>query len=90
MADADLAASVASLGAAVDTAWVIVCATFVVMMQLGFAMLEAGTVRSKNTKNILLKNLLDACIGAVIWFSWGYGIAYDGGGSVETGEWRTS
>ena len=32
--------------------------------QCGFALLEAGTVRSKNTKNILLKNLLDACLGA--------------------------
>ena len=32
-------------------------------LQCGFALLEAGTVRSKNTKNILLKNLLDACIG---------------------------
>jgi Amt family ammonium transporter len=39
------------------------------------AVLEAGAVRSKNAKNILLKNMLDACIGAAIWWSVGYGIA---------------
>merc|ERR1719454_1941566 len=49
-------------------------------MQCGFALLEAGTVRAKNTKNILLKNLLDACLGALIWWGWGYMIAYDSGG----------
>ena len=44
-------------------------------MQCGFALLEAGTVRAKNTKNILLKNMLDACVGALIWWSIGYMIA---------------
>ena len=47
-------------------------------MQCGFGMLEAGSVRAKNTKNIMIKNLLDACIGAIIWFVIGYAIAYDG------------
>ena len=44
-------------------------------MQAGFGMLEAGSVRTKNTRNILLKNLLDACIGALIWWAWGFGTA---------------
>ncbi|KAL1511828.1 hypothetical protein AB1Y20_005113 [Prymnesium parvum] len=61
--------------------YLMVCGVFVFFMQAGFALLEAGSVRSKNTKNILMKNLLDACIGALVWWGWGYGIAYDGGGS---------
>ena len=40
-----------------------------------FGMLEAGSVRTKNTRNILLKNLLDACVGAIIWWAWGYATA---------------
>lgn len=44
-----------------------VCAFFVVFMQSGFALLEAGSVRSKNVKNILLKNVIDACISTLCW-----------------------
>jgi len=50
----------------------------VFMMQAGFAMLCAGCVRQKNVKNIMLKNLLDACFGALGFYSIGYGIAYGG------------
>lgn len=32
-------------------------------------------MRSKNTKNIMLKNMLDACIGAIVWWAYGYGVA---------------
>ena len=58
-----------------DSFWLMVCGFLVFFMQCGFALLEAGTVRAKNTKNILLKNLLDACLGALIWWSLGYMIA---------------
>ena len=44
-------------------------------MQAGFATLSAGSIRAKNVKNILLKNLLDACIGAIVWWAWGYAVA---------------
>merc|ERR1719473_2047950 len=64
---------------ALDTLWLMLCGFLVFFMQCGFALLEAGTVRAKNTKNILLKNLLDACIGALIWWSVGFMIAYDAG-----------
>jgi Amt family ammonium transporter len=47
-------------------------------MQAGFAMLEAGSVRSKNVKNVMLKNLLDACGAAVGFYLIGWGVAYGG------------
>jgi len=42
-------------GQSADTMWLMLCAFLVFFMQCGFALLEAGTVRAKNTKNILLK-----------------------------------
>ena len=52
--------------------------------QCGFALLEAGSVRAKNTKNILLKNVLDACLGGLIWWTIGFPIALgDIGGDTE-------
>jgi ammonium transporter, Amt family len=55
----------------------------VFMMQSGFAMLCAGSVRQKNVKNIMLKNLLDACGGAIGFWSVGYAFAYDSNSSGE-------
>jgi ammonium transporter, Amt family len=60
----------------------------VFMMQAGFAMLCAGSVRQKNVKNIMLKNLLDACGGAVGFYTVGYAFAYgtnDSGGKSFIG-----
>mmetsp|Transcript_39788 Transcript_39788/g.93224 ORF Transcript_39788/g.93224 Transcript_39788/m.93224 type:complete len:425 (+) Transcript_39788:573-1847(+) len=53
-------------------------------MQSGFAMLCAGSVRQKNVKNIMLKNLLDACGGALGFYLLGFGFAY-GKGSTFLG-----
>merc|ERR1712048_1181482 len=47
-------------------------------MQAGFAMLCAGSVRQKNVKNIMLKNLLDACGGAIGFYTFGYAFSYGG------------
>ena len=58
-----------------DTFWLIWAGVTVFFMQCGFGMLEAGSVRAKNTKNIMIKNLLDACIGAIVWWAWGYAVA---------------
>lgn len=65
-------------GNIVDTFWLLYNGMFVFFMQCGFAMLEVGSVNNKNTKNILTKNLLDACLGALIWWTIGHGLAYDG------------
>eukprot|EP00736_Rhodelphis_marinus_P010370 Rmarinus@m.26822 len=48
----------------------------VFFMQAGFAVLEAGSVRVKNTKNILLKNAMDAAIGCISWWVIGWPLAY--------------
>ncbi len=48
--------------------WFLIGAAFVFWMQAGFAMCEAGFTRAKNTGNILMKNLMDFCIGTVMWF----------------------
>ena len=66
--------------AAVDTSFLLMSAYLVFFMQAGFAMLCAGSVRSKNTMNILLKNVLDACAGAIAFYIFGFGVAYGVGG----------
>ena len=52
--------------------WFLIGAALVFWMQAGFAMVEAGFTRAKNTGNILMKNLMDFCIGTVMfhpdWF----------------------
>jgi hypothetical protein len=48
-----------------DTFYLLFAASFVFFMQTGFAMLCAGSIRQKNVKNIMLKNILDACGGAL-------------------------
>jgi len=54
----------------------------VFMMNCGFALLESGTVRFKNYQNILLKNVMHALVGGLIWWAWGYAFAY---GDVDGG-----
>jgi ammonium transporter, Amt family len=56
----------------------------VFMMQAGFAMLCAGSIRQKNVKNIMLKNILDASFGAIGFFTLGYGFSYGGDSSDVT------
>jgi len=65
--------------------WLMLGGFLVFFMQAGFALLEAGGVRAKNTKNILLKNVLDACMGSVIWWAIGYPLAYGDGGNAFIG-----
>ena len=47
----------------VNTCWTLVGAFLVYFMQAGFALCEAGFTRAKNTGNILMKNMMDFCIG---------------------------
>lgn len=59
-----------------DIAWTLMCAFLIFMMQAGFAMLEAGHVRAKNTVNVLMKNFLDCCIGSIAFWLLGYGVMF--------------
>ena len=64
---------------AANTIWVLLGAALVFFMQAGFAMCEAGFTRAKNTGNILMKNLMDFCIGTPLYWLFGYGIMFGAG-----------
>jgi len=64
----ELTEQVARNAASLDVMFILVSGYLVFLMQTGFAMLTAGSVRSKNTKNVLLKNVLDACVGAIAYY----------------------
>eukprot|EP01026_Neomeris_dumetosa_P057864 TRINITY_DN534_c0_g1_i4.p1 TRINITY_DN534_c0_g1~~TRINITY_DN534_c0_g1_i4.p1 ORF type:complete len:545 (+),score=79.52 TRINITY_DN534_c0_g1_i4:191-1636(+) len=67
-----------------DIFYLLLSGYLVFFMQCGFAMLSSGSVRSKNAMNIILKNLLDACFGALGWFFLGYAIAYGNGDGTNS------
>merc|ERR1712048_1192278 len=67
----------------VNVFYTLFCGAVVFFMQCGFAMLCAGSVRQKNVKNIMLKNLLDACGGALGFYFCGYAFAYGDTGSTR-------
>jgi Amt family ammonium transporter len=75
----------ATLTYALNTFWVLFAAVLVFFMQTGFALVEAGFSRTKNTTNILFKNLMDFCMGTIAFWVIGYGIMY-GTGSGFFGE----
>ncbi|MCK7599123.1 ammonium transporter [Microbulbifer sp. CAU 1566] len=64
---------------AIDTFYFLVCGALVMWMAAGFAMLEAGLVRSKNTTEILTKNVALFAIASIMYLISGYAIMYDGG-----------
>lgn len=59
-----------------NTVWVLIAAALVFFMQAGFALVEAGFTRSKNTTNILFKNLMDYVIGTIVFWAIGFGIMF--------------
>ena len=67
---------------AVNTMWVLIGAALVFFMQAGFSMCEAGFTRAKNTGNILMKNLMDFCIGTPAFWLVGFGVMFGGGNAV--------
>ena len=61
-----------------NTIWVLVAAALVFFMQAGFAMVESGFTSAKNAGNIIMKNLMDFCIGTPIYWLFGFGIMFAG------------
>ena len=70
---------------ATDVMWVLVAAILVFFMQAGFALCEAGLTRAKNTGNILMKNMMDFCIGTPCYWLIGFGIMFAGSGPLIGG-----
>lgn len=62
----------------VDVMWTLLGAAMVFFMQAGFSLCEAGLTRAKNTGNILMKNLMDFCIGTPAFWLVGFGIMFGG------------
>ena len=67
------------LGYALDTFYFLICGALVMWMAAGFAMLEAGLVRAKNTTEILTKNVSLFAIACTMYMICGYDIMYGGG-----------
>ncbi len=73
----------------VNNLWILISAMFVFLMHLGFATLESGLTQSKNTVNILFKNLLVVCIGLIAYALYGFNAMYPGdfNGYFALGKW---
>ena len=61
---------------AINTVWVALCAALIFFMEAGFALLEAGFIRAKNTMSIIAKVIIDITFGGIGFFVVGFGIAY--------------
>lgn len=59
-----------------DIVWVVLCGVLVFIMQAGFALIESGSVRSKNTVNVLMKNYIDTCVGGLVFWLIGFGLMF--------------
>ncbi|MBX2853212.1 MAG: hypothetical protein KTR15_15870, partial [Phycisphaeraceae bacterium] len=67
----------------IDNLWVLIAGCLVFLMHLGFAMVESGLTRAKNTVNILFKNSMIICIGFLMYGVMGFMIHYPGFGDGE-------
>ena len=81
--DEDYTAMAAKYGATFDfftisNLWVLLAAALVFMMHLGFATLESGLTQSKNTTNILFKNVFIICMGIIAYLLYGFNAMYPG------------
>ncbi len=76
----DTTYTITDLALSLDTVWMLLAAMLVFFMQPGFALVEAGFTRTKNTANILMKNLLDFMLGSVLFWAVGIGIRFGAGG----------
>jgi len=68
--------TIESLTTATDMIWLVLTGSLVFFMQAGFAMVETGLTRAKNTTNILMKNLMDFCFGSIVFWMIGWGFMY--------------
>ena len=74
-----------ALATSMDVGWTLIAAALVFFMQAGFAMVETGFTRAKNAGNIIMKNLMDFCIGTPVYWLLGFGLMFAGGGALIGG-----
>ncbi len=74
-----VAADVHARSVELDTVWTLMTAFLVFWMQAGFAFVETGLTRAKNTVNILMKNMMDFCFATVAFWFIGFGIMFGAG-----------
>ncbi|WP_363318641.1 ammonium transporter [Massilibacteroides sp.] len=75
----DTTYTITDLVLSLDTVWMLLAAMLVFFMQPGFALVEAGFTRTKNTANILMKNLLDFSLGSLLFWAIGFGLMFGAG-----------
>lgn len=75
-ASAEPVQNIQEIRISLDSVWVVVGGILVFFMQAGFALIESGSVRSKNTVNVLMKNYMDMCIGGVVFWLFGFGLMF--------------
>lgn len=75
---------IAELSTGLNTVWMLLAAMLVFFMQPGFALVEAGFTRSKNTANILMKNLEDFMVGSILFWFIGFGLMFGVGNVFGT------
>ena len=76
--DASVQEIAEGLQTTLDNVWILVAATLVLFMQAGFSLVEAGMIRAKSVANVMMKNLMDLCLGALAFFAVGFAIAFGG------------
>ncbi|KGE73809.1 ammonium transporter [Spirochaeta lutea] len=81
-----------TIQAAFDMIWLVLAASLVFFMQAGFAMVEIGLTRAKNSGNIIMKNLMDFSVGAIAYWAVGWALMYGEtlGGFVGSSAWFLS
>ncbi len=62
--------------AVLDLMWIVICGILVFFMQAGFTLVETGFTRGKNAGNIIMKNIMDLCIGSLGFWAIGYTVMY--------------
>jgi len=75
-ASPDVSASLEEIQTNINIVWTCVAAFLVFFMQAGFAMVESGFTRAKNSVNILMKNLMDFSVGTIAFFLVGFGLMF--------------
>ena len=78
----DTTYTITDLALSLDTVWMLLAAMLVFFMQPGFALVEAGFTRTKNTANILMKNLLGFSLGSLLFWAIGFGVMFGAGGFI--------